>query len=530
VAFPRAGSAEQKRDLVVVDKLQRRESLDLLPVDLFIEAPVKSLYSRADHGLMKIFTERGLAGSLARKLILGAILVSPLVHWLETSGESAGYFDESFGALIRVMGSVGFFAVLVWRAAVALHDADECRKASELARNDMLVLEKGSREALRLKSEFLANMSHEIRTPLNGILGMAGLLADSGLNAEQSEFNKIVQRSGESLLSLINDILDFSKIEAGKIELEEFDFDLRETFQDLEVVFGFSARAKGLTLVTVIDNTVPLYLRGDSARIRQILINLLGNALKFTHHGGVRLSAKWESEGALPRLRIEVADSGIGVTLAQQQMLFSPFTQADASMNRRYGGTGLGLAISKRLAQLMGGAMGLCSAEGVGSTFWLEIPLKEGEPAVGLSVSKEADNAQALKGYRVLIVEDNQVNLLIARKMLERLGYRVDSAGNGQEALKALEERPFHLVLMDCQMPEMDGFEATARIRAKTDKLYSRIPIIAMTANAMKGDRERCLSAGMDDYLSKPMTSKALERVLAKWIEELQCRDRDRAS
>lgn len=368
------------------------------------------------------------------------------------------------------------------------------------------------------KGSFLANMSHEIRTPLNGVIGMARLLLKTPMDEKQAHYARVIQSSAEALLQVINDILDLSKIDAGRMEIEEAPFSLRTMLHDFRDMMAVRAQEKGVEFILSIRHGCPDDVIGDSGRLRQILFNLCGNALKFTDHGYILLEvmAEGEGEGGMSEVRFTVTDTGVGIPADKQETVFERFTQADTSTTRKFGGTGLGLAICRELVGRMGGHIRLTSKEGKGSVFSFTILLKEGIPELsGDAPQPQRQVNPDFSGLRVLVAEDNPVNQEIMAEMLRAHGIVVHIVADGDRAIETLSHTAIDMVFMDCQMPGMDGYTATAHIRDMP--ATKSLPVIAMTANAMKGDREKCIAAGMDDYLSKPVSEEALLAILSKW-------------
>ena len=432
--------------------------------------------------------------------------------WVHDRGKVVAW-DEA-GKPLRLVGSITDITELV-AANELLRDG--------IDRANALALE--AQAASRVKSEFLANMSHEIRTPMNGMIGMVGLLLKTPLEPKQRRYAESARICGEGLLEIINDVLDLAKIESGKLELEEVDFSLEVLLEELQLLLAPAAEEKGLAFTCTLAPDVPDRLRGDQVRLKQVLLNLVSNAIKFTASGGLSVAVQAsEAEGREVLLRFQVKDTGIGIPAGKLEEIFESFTQVDTSTTRKFGGTGLGLTICRQLAALLGGEVGATSEEGVGSEFWFTARLRLPAPgAVGFELlPKAADSAQTFDTGRILLAEDNAVNQELTLALLEGWGLRADLARDGLEALDALRRQRYDLVLMDIQMPNLDGLQATVALRNPgSGVLDCRVPVVAMTAHAMREDRQRCLDAGMDGYLAKPIEPAALLEVLNRYLPKV---------
>jgi signal transduction histidine kinase/CheY-like chemotaxis protein/HPt (histidine-containing phosphotransfer) domain-containing protein len=468
--------------------------------------------AQAERGPLSLLVRASPGGMVVRGLFVPVFAFLAVLRLL---AQRAGAFESVTGVLCVTSLTFVMVVYLTVRAAASVDRAEAARRAAQDDEAAMAATRDAAVAASLAKSEFLAAMSHELRTPLNAVVGVTWLLEQSHLTDEQRQHAHLIRAGGMQLLAVIDDVLDLSRIEAGKLALAPRAFAVRELFEAAVRLLVPRAAEKGLAIGMQVAADVPAHLVGDEGRLRQILINLLGNAVKFTERGRVDLIVK--TEGA--RLAVTVRDTGIGIAADKQEMVFERFTQADTSTTRRYGGTGLGLAISRQLVELMGGSIGVRSEPGVGSEFWFAVELPRAEKEAVVPSTPAARAATLPAGVRVLVVEDDLTNQFVSRRMLELLGCQVAIASSGPEALARAATDVYDVVLMDCQMPGMDGYETTARIRASSGTATdAKVPIVGLTAYAMRGDRARCLEAGMDDYLAKPVVWDQLRMTLERWV------------
>ena len=423
---------------------------------------------------------------------------------------------ESLGSLDTYQGGEdeGDIMHLAEKLKETIHTEKEAEKA-------IIKAKELAEQSVRAKELFLANMSHEIRTPMNAIIGMSDLLSHTSLTKEQQKYLEGIKSSGKNLLVLVNDILDFSKIDAGKFTLEEIGFRVNHVLRSVRSALQIKAEESGIDLSLDIAGVDRQVLIGDPYRLTQVLINLVNNAIKFTPEGNVTISAEFSEEGEKHvEITFKVIDTGIGISDDKKELIFESFTQADDSVTRRYGGTGLGLAISRRLVEIQGGKVWLNSKLGEGSTFAFKIKYKKGEEDdLPLAVNKDTVDSVSLKGMKIILVEDNRLNQFLVKSLMEKREIECDIANNGKEGLELIEQNDYDLVLMDIQMPIMDGIECTRKIRSDMPKGKRRIPIIALTANALKGDNEIYINAGMDDYVSKPFDANVLFAKIKRLVD-----------
>jgi signal transduction histidine kinase len=484
--------------------------------------------ARYNDGFMNEISAKLLGGSLIRRMLPLAIFIPLLLEWARFEVSMTGIISEKLSIAVDNILIILILSVALWIYARFLNQFDKYRQSAE---KDLIKAKNVADEARKSQELFLANMSHEIRTPMNGVIGMTSLLQRTSLTEEQKSFVDTIRVSGESLLVIINDILDFSKIEAGKLDFEEKPFIVQSVIEETFDLLANEAQKKNLSLTYTLDKNVPEFIFGDITRIRQILVNLVSNGIKFTQQGGISITISVKEQADKePEIEFRVKDTGMGIPPDKLDRLFQAFSQIDASITRKFGGTGLGLAICSRLIRLMGGTIGVESKLNEGSVFYFTLKLKVAEiqkspenlritadirKGETTPVISEGENLARQLPLRILIAEDNAINIRLVLKMLENLGYTADVAGNGLEAIEALKRQQYDFVLMDILMPELDGLQATAEIRALP--LEHQPVIIALTANALFGEEKKYINGGANDYLLKPFLISQLENMIIKW-------------
>ena len=483
--------------------------------------------SKPDNGFIAVITAHLLGGSLSRRLLPFAILLPLVLEWFRFEASQAGIIQETLSVSILIIMIVFILSLVIWVYSRSLNEFDRYRQQSE---KNLVESKNAAEEARKTQELFLANMSHEIRTPMNAVIGMTSLLQQSNMSEDQKGFVDTIRISGESLLGIINDILDFSKIQAGKMELEQKPFSLHNVIEETFILLSNEAKIKNLELSYLIQNNVPDILVGDVTRMRQVLVNLVSNGIKFTERGGISVEVSANGPSAMNNVELEfrINDTGVGIAPDKIEKLFKAFSQLDASTTRKFGGTGLGLAICHRLVQLMDGKIGVESKPGIGTTFWFTAILGVGSkqrkdntidslPSNGTGKDNSfGKNLAKQIPLRILVADDNAINLRLVLKMLENFGYKADMAANGLEALEAMKRQYYDFILMDMVMPEMDGLEAAARIRELP--LLEQPIIIALTANVLYSDNDKHLTDGINDWLTKPFRLSDIENLITKWF------------